>query len=103
MMISHGAEISITGGRAGEKDEGDREPFFNFFLYHVFAGLRYKKWHGVLAIVKTKPVNNPTTHFTPSWEKSNPSKQGNISPSSSISDESKTKQYLPPDMEGKRS
>ena len=34
----------------------------------------YKKQCGALAMTETKPVNNPTTRFTPSWEKSNPSK-----------------------------
>jgi len=38
-MISHGVEISITGGGAEEKDEGNRQLFFvSFcFLYHIFV------------------------------------------------------------------
>jgi len=43
-MISHGVEISIAGGGADEKDEGNRGLFFlfffflfSFFLYHIFV------------------------------------------------------------------
>ena len=41
-MISHGVEISIAGGGAEEKDEGNRGLFFYFlffilFLYHIFV------------------------------------------------------------------
>jgi len=35
-MISHGVEISIAGGRADEKDEGNRGLFFFFFLFSFF-------------------------------------------------------------------
>jgi len=64
-MISHDVEISIAGGGADEKDEGNRELFFIFFtffyfflfflffLYHVFV-VKYKKQHGVLAMAETK-------------------------------------------------
>jgi len=48
-------------------------------------------------MTETKPVNNPTTRFTPSWEKSNPSSPEPILPPNSTQDESKTEQYLPPD------
>jgi len=38
-MISHGAEISIAGGGADEKDEGNRGllSFFFSFYHHVFV------------------------------------------------------------------
>jgi hypothetical protein len=40
-MISHRVEISIAGGGADEKDEGNRGLFFYFyffyFLYHIFV------------------------------------------------------------------
>jgi len=41
-MISHGVEISIAGGGADEKDEGNKGLFFSFvffffFLYHIFV------------------------------------------------------------------
>jgi len=45
--------------------------FFFFFCNPVFIALRYKKLHAVLAMAKTKPINNPTTRFTSSGEKSN--------------------------------
>jgi len=32
-MISHGVEISIAGGGADEKDEGNRGLFFFFFFF----------------------------------------------------------------------
>ena len=31
--------------------------FFFFFLYHAFIVFRYKKLHAVLAMEKTKPIN----------------------------------------------
>jgi len=40
-MISHGVEISIAGGGADEKGEGEGGVFFFFFffffLYHIFV------------------------------------------------------------------
>ena len=32
-------------------------PFFFFFLYHAFIVSRYKKLRAVLAMEKTKPIN----------------------------------------------
>jgi len=52
-------------------------------------------------MIETKPINNPTTRFTPSWEKSNPSKLGPLPPPHTTSDKSKTVQYLPPHTEEK--
>jgi len=57
-MIPHGLEISIVGGGADEKDEGNRGAFyfyFYFYFYIIYSLLRYKKSHGALAMVKTKP------------------------------------------------
>jgi len=62
-MISHGVEISISGGGADEKDEGNRGLFFFifsffffiFFFHIIYSLLRYKKSHGALAMAKTKP------------------------------------------------
>jgi len=61
-MISHGVEISIAGGGADEKDEGSEGSFlfffiflFFYFFYIIYSLLRYKKWHGALAMAKTKP------------------------------------------------
>jgi len=41
--------------------------FFFFFFNHVFIDFRYKKQYGALAMTETKPINNPTIRFTPSW------------------------------------
>jgi len=66
-MISHGVEISIAGGGADEKDEGNRGLFFIFFIFYfyfyiIYSLLRYKKSHGALAMVKTKPkIQNELT------------------------------------------
>ena len=81
-VVSRGAGVSITvtGGGAGEKDEGDRGLFCSFFLfffffYIIYLLLRYKKSHGGLAMAKTKPTELTThTCITPSWEKANPVK-----------------------------
>ena len=35
-MISHSVEISIAGGGADEKDEGNRGLFFFFFFFFFF-------------------------------------------------------------------
>jgi len=35
-MISHGVEISITGGRADEKDEGNKGAFLFFYFFYLF-------------------------------------------------------------------
>jgi len=38
-MISHGVEISIAGGGADEKDEGNRGLFlYSFFLFISYIG-----------------------------------------------------------------
>jgi len=69
-MISHGIEISIAGGGADEKDEGNRGLFFfffsfSFFFYVIYSLLRYKKLHGALAMAKTKPkIQNELTKET---------------------------------------
>jgi len=64
-MISHGVEISIAGGGADEKDEGNRGLcfFFNFLIFYIiYSLLRYKKSHGALAMAKTKPkIQNELT------------------------------------------
>jgi len=56
-MISHGVEISISGGGADEKDGAMEGSLFFFlsslFLYHVFV-VKYKKQHGALAMAETK-------------------------------------------------
>jgi len=63
--ISHGIEISIAGGGADEKGEGNRGLLFFFFFYIIYSLLRYKKWHGALAMVKTKPkIQNELTNET---------------------------------------
>jgi len=36
-MVARGAEISITGGGAGEKDEGDRGLFFKILFYILYS------------------------------------------------------------------
>jgi len=60
-MISHCVEISIAGGGADEKDEGNRgvlfSLFFSFFLFFIieYLLLRFKKLHGALAMAETKP------------------------------------------------
>jgi len=36
-IISHGVEISIAGGAADKKDEGDRGLFFFYSLCHIFV------------------------------------------------------------------
>ena len=48
-MICHGVEISIAGGGADEKDEGNRGLFFFFFII-MYSLLKYKKPHGALAM-----------------------------------------------------
>jgi len=77
-MISHGVEISISGGGADEKDEGNRGLFLFFFsffffiffflfffFFFIYLLLRYKKSHGALAMVKTKPeIQNELTKET---------------------------------------
>ena len=65
-MISHGVEISIAGGGADEKDEGNRGLFFIFFYFYIiYSLLRYKKSHGALAMAKTKPkIQNKQTKET---------------------------------------
>ena len=74
MILSHGIEISIAGG-GGEMVHVpiSWSVFFFFFCNHVFIVLRYKKLHAALAMAKTKAINNPTSRFTSSWEKSNTS------------------------------
>jgi len=39
-MIPHGVEISIAGGEADEKDEGNRGLFFFFFLFFFKSYIR---------------------------------------------------------------
>jgi len=81
-MISHGVEISIAGGGADEKDEGNRGLFFSpfffsfffflffFFFYIIYSLLRYKKSHGALAMAKTKPkIQNVLTKEISGTEK----------------------------------
>jgi len=43
-----------------------------FFRNHAFLVLRYKKPYAALAMEKTKPISNPTTRFTSSWDKQIP-------------------------------
>jgi len=70
-MISHGVEISIAGGGADEKDEGNRGLFF-FFYSHVFVvKVQETAWSASYGVNKT--LIPTTARFTPSWEKSNPS------------------------------
>jgi len=46
--------------------------FFFFFYNHVFVvKVQETAWSASYGVKKT--INNPTTRFTPSWEKSNPS------------------------------
>jgi len=74
--IFHGVEISIAGGGADEKDEENRGLFFFFFLFYfmfifymIYSLLRYKKSHGALAMVKTKPkIQNKQTKETSGTE-----------------------------------
>jgi len=57
-MNSHGVEISITG--CVEEMVRDPNPmsFFVFsFFYHAFIVFRYKKLRAVLAMERTKPIN----------------------------------------------
>jgi len=50
-----------------------KESFFFFFFYHVFVvKVQETAWSASYGVNKT--INNPTTRFTPSWEKSNRSK-----------------------------
>jgi len=50
-MISHGVEISIAGGGADEKDEGNRGLFiFIFIFYIMYSLIKYKKPRGALAM-----------------------------------------------------
>jgi len=64
-MNSHGVEISI----AGCVEEMVRDPnpmsffffFFLFFFYHAFIVFRYKKLRAVLAMERTKPINQKHT------------------------------------------
>ena len=56
---SHGVEISITGG-VGEMVRDPTPRRFFFFLYHAFIVFRYKKLHAVLAMEKTKPIDQKT-------------------------------------------
>ena len=68
-MISHSVEISISGGGADMKD---KRMNYLFFFMSCIRCLRYKKPHGVLAIVKTKPINNQIACFTASCDKQIP-------------------------------
>jgi len=83
-MISHGVEISIAGGGADEKEEGNMGLFFflAFFLgffYHVFVvKVQETAWSASYGVNKT--LIPTTTRFTPSWEKSNPSNPEPILP-----------------------
>ena len=53
--------------------------FFFFFLSHVFVvKVQETAWSASYGVNKT--ITNPTTRFTPSWEKSNPSNPEPILP-----------------------
>ena len=55
---SHGVEISITGGvRKMVRDPTPGFVFFFLYIYHPFIVFRYKKLRAVLAMEKTKPIN----------------------------------------------
>ena len=52
---------------------------FLFFYHHVFVvKVQETAWSASYGVNKT--INNPTTRFTPSWEKSNPSNPAPILP-----------------------
>jgi len=64
-MISHGVEISIAGGGGEMVRVPSPWALFVFFLFclfcnHEFFVFRYKKPHAVLAMERTKPINQKT-------------------------------------------
>jgi len=70
--------------------------FFLLFLYYVFVvKVQEPVWSASYDVNKT--INNHTTSFTPSWEKSNSPKPEPILSPRSTWDESKAEQYLPSD------
>jgi len=80
MMISHGVEISIAGDGADEKDGRKQGAFF--FYNHVFVvKVQETAWSASYDVNKT--INNLTTRFTPSWEKSTPSNPKHTTPPNS--------------------
>jgi len=52
--------------------------YFIFFIQVFVVKVQETAWSASYGVNKT--INNPTTRFTPSWEKSNPSNPAPIPP-----------------------
>jgi len=74
----------MTGGEGGAKHGRKYGALFFFIFlffifYHVFVvKVQETAWSASYGVNKT--ITNPTTRYTPSWEKSNPSNPEPIPP-----------------------
>jgi len=71
-MISHGVEISIAGGGADEKDEGNWGIFFFFFFFFLFFFLCH------IFVVKVQEIAWSASYGENKTQKPKRTNKGNI-------------------------